>query len=329
MENTQLTLHDKVTVSPEKNHETLTDKLLRETQLIGTGAAGFVDAAQQSVSSGHRLETAGEVALSVGTGLGLAYLTRGRNIGFLAGRTLAAVGTISFLKDGCEHGAQALDAMRDAWHSDRNMRQDAQTMKESVGKFAFDATLMSVGGLAGAKAGHAFFKPEIPPLFFSQMNDKTGIRQDYYNKLYGPESRANLAVDADGANSPAKIADAREKLPGLLRDMRTYSNYWDDQIAQFAKYNPEHRGLDAKGIQNFFVNDRPSAIKLDRLGVEIRSYADKDLSDPQVMSSLFDKFQNGRYLIYGDNPLQTRRMIKDDALTPEEMNALRAKNRGK
>jgi hypothetical protein len=332
MDNTSFALPDKAVDTPANNrpssNESWTDKALREVHLLGQGAAGIFDAAKQSVSSDHRLETAGEVALSIGTGLGLAYMTRGRSLGYLAGRALATAGTLAFLKDAGEHGALAANAMGDAWRSDKNMQQDAKVMKECLGSFAFDTALMSVGGLAGGKAGRALFKPEIPPLFFDQMNDKTGIRMDYYNKFYGAESRANMAVNSDGATTQARMADAREKLPGFLRDVRTYSNYWDDQIASFEKYHPEHPKLDAKGIKNFLVNDRPEAMKLDRLGGEMRSYAEKDLNDPQVMSSLFDKFQRGRHIIYGDNPLQARRMISDGPLTASEMSALNARYRG-
>lgn len=330
MEKTNFVFADKVVSSPEKNHqESWTDKALREAQLIGQGVTGIGDAAKESVSKGHRLETAGEVALSVGAGLGLAYLSRGRSLGYLAGRTLSTAGTLSFLKDGCEHGGQALNAMNDAWHSNENMKDDAAIMRKSVGSFAFDAGLTSIGGLAGATAGHTLFKPNIPQQFFFQMNNKTGIRADYYNQLYGSEMRANKVVDPKGSLPPEKIADARTKLPETLGKMRTYSDYWDDEIAKFAKYNPDHPQLDAKGIKNFLVSDRPSAVRLDKLGGDIRSYADKDLDDPQVMSGLIDKFQEGRRIIYGNDPHQARRFIEGPDATPEEINKLAANDRSK
>jgi hypothetical protein len=327
MENTKFVLNDKAVASPAKsNEESWTDKALREVQLIGQGASGVVDAAKESVSKGHRLETVAELALSAGVGIGLSYLTRGRGMGYLAGRTLAAAGTLSFLKDGCEHGGQALNAMRDAWHSDENMQQDAAIMKNGVGGFVFDAGMMSIGGMAGAKTGHALFKPEIPPLFFDQMSNKTGIRQDYYNQLYGAEWKTNQAIDAKGGLAPEKIAAAKSKLPDTLRGIRTYSDYWDDEITKFEKANPDHAKLDSKGIKNYLVSDRPSAIKLDQLSAEIRLHADQDLNDPQVMNGLIDKFQAGRHVIYGNDPQQARRLIMGPPLTPVEMNALASKN---
>ncbi len=328
MDNTQIVFNDKVVASPEKNNqESWTDKALREVQLIGQGATGVVDAAKESVSKGHRLETAGELALSAGAGLGLAYLSRGRSLGYLAGRTLGMAGTLSFLKEGIEHGGQTLNAMGDAWHSDENMQQDAAIMKKSVGGFVFDAGLMSIGGIGGARAGHALFKPVIPPLFFDQMSSKTGIRQDYFNQLYGAEWKTNQAINAKGNLAPEKIADAKSKLPDILRHVRTYSNYWDDEITKFEKANPDHPKLDSKGIKNHLVSDRSGAIKLDQLGAQIRLHADQDLNDPQVMNGLIDKFQASRHVIYGDDPQQARRLIMGPALTPEEMSALASKNR--
>ena len=329
MEKTNFVFNDKVVSSPENHHqESWTDKALREAQLISQGVSGVVDAAKESVSSGHRLETGAEVALSVGAGLGLAYLNRGRSLGYLAGRTLTTAGTLSFLKDGLEHGGEAVNAMYDAWHSNEHMKDDAAIMRKSVGSFVFDAGLTSVGGLTGAKAGHTLFKPHIPKEFFFQMNDNTGIRADYYNQLYGSELTASKVINPKGNLPPERIALAREKLPETLGKMRTYSDYWDDEMAKFAKYHPEHPQLDATGIKNFLVSDRPSAVKLDKLGGEIRSYAGKDLDDPKVMDGLVDKFQEGRRIIYGNDPHQARRFIEGPDATPEEINRLAAKDRG-
>jgi len=81
MEKIDFVFNDKVVSSPEKTHkESWTDKALREAQLISQGVAGVGDAAKDSVSEGHRLETAAEVAVSVGAGVGLAYLNRGRSL---------------------------------------------------------------------------------------------------------------------------------------------------------------------------------------------------------------------------------------------------------
>src|SRR6185295_12340958 len=96
---------------------------------------------------------------------------------------------------------------------------------------------------------------------------------------------------------------------------------------KFAKFNPDHPQLDARGIKNFLVSDRPSAVKLDKLSGEIRSYANRDLDDPKVMDGLVDKFQEGRRIIYGNDPHQARRFIDGPDATPEEMTRLAAKDR--
>ncbi len=112
------------------------------------------------------------------------------------------------------------------------------------------------------------------------------------------------------------IESAKASLPDQLGRVRTYSKYWDDEIAAFEK--SQDTTLDAQGIKNFFVDTRPRAQKLDTVAEEIRGFASQDLNDPAMLNALVDKFQYGRRLIYGNDPHQARRLVFGPDAKPED-----------
>ncbi len=298
------------------DHESWLDKARREAGLIKEGASGFKDAFEQSTSKKELPKTMVELGVAAAAGVTLAYLTRGQGLIKLAAETLEIAGTAAAAKDGLVHGKETAVAMDDAWHSPKNWNEDAAVMRKSVGRFAFDTTLASAGGLTGSIAGHFAFKPEIPPRFFDQFDYKTGIRHDYYNAFNPAEFKTNVVLD-NGKKMPAKIVEnARTSLPEQLGKVRTYTKYWEDEIALHESTN--NTKLDATGIKNFFVNSRPRARKLDGVAADIRNFADKDLGDPNVLNQLVDKFQTSRRLIYGNDPHQARRLIFGPDAQPGE-----------
>lgn len=145
--------------------DTVADKLAREAQLVAMGLVGGIkDGAGEFVDDplGSGLRLAG----SVGLGLTLGYMQRGAGLlrftGQIAG---ASIGT-AFLLDVAGPGRwdSVGDAFADTWHSKRNMDRNVSVVQRDLGRFAFDSTIMTAAGLAGAKAGERFFVPRATPV---------------------------------------------------------------------------------------------------------------------------------------------------------------------
>jgi len=292
----------------ELAHDSLGDKLQREAALLGNGLLGIKDAAAESVSRDHIAGTAATAALSVAAGLGLAYLSRGRGMSYALSRGAAVVGGSFLAKDLLFNGGDAAAAMADGWKSNANIAQDKEMMRESVGQTTFDTALATAGGVAGSAAGKRLFEPKIPDAFMSQFNHKTGITEDYYNAFGANEMRMKMLLDDSGL-PPEILAQWRKELPVAIGKTETYRDYWDRQIAQHEQYNAGDN-LDRRGIQNALYANYPNAKKLDALVTELRAFGGKDLTDPDVIKALGEKFQQARTIIYGpENTQQTRQLF--------------------
>ena|GEM_PF-2244156 len=135
----------------QANDETWQDKFLRETKLVGTGLTGFTDAASTALSPDHIGETAGKVAFSVAAGYALTRMAPQAGLTGLFARSAATGMGASFLYDVAGNGAQVANALSDNWQSDRNWQQNSAVMRNSLGHFAFDTTLMTAGGIGGGR----------------------------------------------------------------------------------------------------------------------------------------------------------------------------------
>jgi len=132
-------------------NESWQDKAVREAQLVGTGLAGFTDAAAHALDRDHIGETLGKVAFSIAAGYALTRMAPKTGLtGFLARSTATGMGA-SFAYDVVGNGVQVTNAVADNWQSDRNWQRNSQVMRNSLGQFAFDATLMTAGGLGGGR----------------------------------------------------------------------------------------------------------------------------------------------------------------------------------
>lgn len=273
--------------------EDWTDKALREAHLLKEGAKGFVDAAQNA-----DLTTAGKVVLSIGVGLGLAYLSRGRGFGRIAGRTIGTVSGLAFLSDVAVHGKEVGSAAIDTWKSPANMEHNSAVMRKHLGEFAFDTTIMSAAGLAGGSVGYKLFHPNraaIPAELTTQIG-KTGIRQDYANKLLPAGYYANIVRNAEGKFSPEKIARAQRELPGALKSVETYSQYWHREIAAFNSNAPQK--VDAVALENYFVHGGRGGRRLNKIASELKRMALEEANE-KTATRIMEKLGQAQSIIYG------------------------------
>lgn len=123
--------------------ETWSDKAAREAYLLLRGAAGIQTAANESLFE-HPLET----ALQLGIGLGLSYLSRGKNCLGRVSRVGGTCAGLAFTNDVLRHGEALAGALADNWESSLNWDGNVLTMEKSLGRFAFDAALFASAGAA-------------------------------------------------------------------------------------------------------------------------------------------------------------------------------------
>lgn len=282
------------------SEESWVDKARREVQLIGAGLSGFADAAKDAFVE-HPLQTAGNVALGIGIGAGMAYLSRGRGFGLTAAKTIGTVSGLAFLKDIVANGSEVASAMRDTWKSDRNWDSNAQTMRTHLGKFSFDTALLSASGAAGSKIGHGMFNvklSDLPQKLVPQMNDR-GISQDYYNKLIMADHYANVSTNSLGKYSPEKVARAQQSLQESLNGMVTYRNYWANEMAAYRAGGAQ---LDTKAAMNVLIDGNRDARALNRISQGLKAFGQSDVSNPRVLSGISAHLQQARQIIYGVKP---------------------------
>lgn len=290
-------------VETSSGEDTWLDKARREAKLLGEGLSGFTAAAKEAVED-HPLETASKAVLAFGIGVGMAYLSRGRTLGPIAFKTVGAVSGLAFAKDIAMNGREVGRAMHDTWLSDRNYQENALVMRKHLGKFAFDATIMSVAGGLGARAGHKLFDvrlKDLPKELVPQMNER-GISQDYYNKLMMAEHYTNVARNQDGKFSMEKVLKARQSLGTSLKDLVTYRDYWKHEISAYRSGTTSGgtpRPLDSTAAMNVLLHGNRDARRLDSIGNSLRKLAGADLTDQSTLSGMASRFNSARQIIYG------------------------------
>lgn len=131
--------------------EALTEKLLREGRLLESGLTGFKQAAQDAFSSRELPGTVANLAESAALGIALSRLAPSSGVLGLAARATGIGMTIAFACDLHKNGQAVVSAMRDSWNSNSSFNEDLGTMRNSLGKFAFDFVLSSAGAAIGSK----------------------------------------------------------------------------------------------------------------------------------------------------------------------------------
>jgi hypothetical protein len=135
--------------------ESPTDKLARSALLMCAGFGGIGKAAENAVCTNPG-ETAIKLGLSIGVGLGISRFAPSRGFTGLLCKTGLGVATLSFGAEALKHGQQVWSAMDDNLKSAANWDRNVKIMETSVGNFAFDTALMTLGGMAGGAAGNRY-----------------------------------------------------------------------------------------------------------------------------------------------------------------------------
>ena len=152
--------------------ESIGSKLLRETEMVGTGVGeAFLNTAQDPLSK------APELATAAGFGVGISALQRcGARGRAVAGAIGLGVGA-KMVFDECtgNRWSNFGSALSDNWQSSANFDRNVDITRDSVGAFAVDTTI----AIAGFKAAESRFGSKL---------------------LYG-ESSSRLRLDSQGHNS--------------------------------------------------------------------------------------------------------------------------------
>src|SRR5208283_4318018 len=138
-------------LSMDRAPDLVSDKLRREVDVFFGGIVpGFRDAVTSH--PGHSLANLG---ISTGIGMVATVATQVSKAAMprLLNRVVAVSALISYAKDLAPSIDTTFDTFERTWHSGRNVTQDRAVIGGSIGKFLFDTTTSSAGGIAGAKFG--------------------------------------------------------------------------------------------------------------------------------------------------------------------------------
>lgn len=131
-------------------NESVGDKLRREAHLLLAGiSGGFVDAACDSVKPSNLLETTTKVALGIGLGAGLAYLSKGNSLCRTGVNIFGVTALATFAGDVVLNAKHVGGALSDTWQSNDNWNHNLTAVKKTAGQFAFDTALMTAAGITG------------------------------------------------------------------------------------------------------------------------------------------------------------------------------------
>lgn len=146
--------------------EPWTAKAVREMQLLGEGATGFLSASEVAFSEQGKQTTA-KLVTSAGVGFAMNKLLAADPSGLVKRSVGVGMGA-AFLVDMVGNGTQVADAMADTWRSSEHWNRDAAIMRKSLGQFGFDSLLMTAGGIGGGKLAEA-----APGKFLRVFSERT------------------------------------------------------------------------------------------------------------------------------------------------------------
>jgi hypothetical protein len=153
--------------------ESFSSKVMRETQLIGTGLIGVKEGAQQAA------EDPAGTAARAGVALGIGFLASrygaAESVGAQLLKTGMGAASISLLADVGVKSQRISDALTDNWKNDANWEKNAGTMKQDLGRFTFDTALMTGFGMAGGKLG-ATLRPTNSLFHENHIDSRTDVR---------------------------------------------------------------------------------------------------------------------------------------------------------
>lgn len=170
--------------------ESWTTKLWRETEVFGKGTVrGFSKGAQEAKEDFWH--TAANAGISFGIGAGLALAPRGPGIFKLGAALVGAEMTLATANEmlTSNRPTQAKKIWLDTWKSKDNQESNINAAADTVGRFAFDSSLMLASGALGAGLGSALRPHQLAPSKFIVSNKIDGypVRSDIFEGGFQPD----------------------------------------------------------------------------------------------------------------------------------------------
>ncbi|HEY9717403.1 MAG TPA: hypothetical protein V6C69_08040, partial [Trichormus sp.] len=137
------------------------DPWIREIQLAGAAVASVPEAASEAFTD-HLGSTVAKAASAGALTFGLRCASRVPKIGPVVGRVVLPALAIGLATDVLWNGKSVVNAIADNFESDKNWDKNVDVMKNSVGRFAVDLGVSSVGGVLGETAGAHVFGLKAP-----------------------------------------------------------------------------------------------------------------------------------------------------------------------
>jgi hypothetical protein len=134
----------------------------REARLAYAAVQSIPEAASEAFSKDYIGETAGKAAISAAGTLALTCISRQAGLAWAAKRVLVPAMAVSSVSDIAGNGADIYGAVTDTWQSDKNWNNNVAVMKNSVGRFAVDMAVSSVGGGLAHVGGSRYFGWSAP-----------------------------------------------------------------------------------------------------------------------------------------------------------------------
>ncbi|MDP3510794.1 MAG: hypothetical protein Q8T09_22700 [Candidatus Melainabacteria bacterium] len=216
------------------NGELWTEKLLREGELLKSAGPGFANAAKDAIKAENLPATFGTVALSAGLGLLMArYAPMSGAAGALTRTGLASM-TIAGSAEVAINGSKIAEALKDTWNSDQHWQQNVSVVQNSLGRFAFESALLTVGGLATVKLSGAAVRAREYTSYckkrgHSDEEISLSLEHPQYRKPLETTTLQSLQKRLSGYTiRQEKFAIANPKEPGPFLD-------WDDFMRRAMK----------------------------------------------------------------------------------------------
>jgi hypothetical protein len=123
----------------------------------------------------------------------------------------------------------------------------------------------------------------------------SGLRHDYANKLLFAEHTANVARNKNEQVRMERVQHALVVLPELLRNLVTYSEYWDEQVR--TEQRTSKQNIDAAAVKKCFVSNIAGARRLNGIVMELRQLGSKSNLE-EALDHVLKLFEEARALLY-------------------------------
>lgn len=171
----------------------ITDKVMREIEL---GASGILGGFKQGWKETKEDPWGSGLRLAGSIGVGIAFGAMRAEAGLL--RKTAEIGGLAmgsaFIADiaTSRKTSMFLDAAKDTWRTDARFEQNKAIAQETLGRFAFDTTAMTLAGLGAATLTNRFMIPRnevTVSQMLKNLTEKEGIK--WHNGRPVPTTLAN------------------------------------------------------------------------------------------------------------------------------------------